>query len=109
MDKLHQMQAFTAVVDAGSFIRAAESLALSKTAVSRLVGELESRLGVRLLHRTTRRLSLTEEGEVFHARCSCSRRSWLARTSRPARSSNCCRSTARCNSASMPCTPAAST
>ena len=42
---------------------------VSKTAVSRLVGDLEARLGVRLLHRTTRKLSLTGEGEVFHARC----------------------------------------
>jgi DNA-binding transcriptional LysR family regulator len=44
-------------------------LALSKTAVSRLVSDLETRLGVRLLHRTTRKLSLTPEGEVFLERC----------------------------------------
>jgi len=69
MDKFREMQAFAAVVDAGSFIRAADTLGHSKAAVSRYVGELEARLGVRLLHRTTRRLSLTEEGKVFHARC----------------------------------------
>lgn len=69
MDRFDEMQAFAAVVDAGSFVRAAEALQVSKTAVSRLIGALESRLGVRLLHRTTRRLSLTVEGEVFHARC----------------------------------------
>lgn len=69
MDRFTEMQAFAAVVDAGSFVRAAEALQVSKTAVSRLVGDLETRLGVRLLHRTTRRLSLTVEGEVFHARC----------------------------------------
>jgi DNA-binding transcriptional LysR family regulator len=69
MDRFDEMQAFAAVVDAGSFVRAAEALQVSKTAVSRLVGELESRLGVRLLHRTTRKLSLTVEGEAFHARC----------------------------------------
>ena len=69
MDRFVEMQAFSAVVDAGSFVRAAEALQLSKTAVSRLIGDLESRLGVRLLHRTTRKLSLTAEGEVFHARC----------------------------------------
>jgi DNA-binding transcriptional LysR family regulator len=63
------MQAFVAVVDAGSFVRAAEALNLSKAAVSRYVGELESRLGVRLLHRTTRKLSTTEDGEIFQARC----------------------------------------
>jgi DNA-binding transcriptional LysR family regulator len=69
MDKFQEMRAFVTVVDAGSFVRAAEVLNLSKTAVSRLVGELESRLGTRLLHRTTRKLSLTQEGEVFHERC----------------------------------------
>ena len=63
------MQTFAAVVDAGSFVRASDALGMSKAAVSRQVGELETRLGVRLLHRTTRKLSLTEEGEVFHARC----------------------------------------
>jgi DNA-binding transcriptional LysR family regulator len=69
MDRFLEMQTFSAVVDAGSFVKAADVLGLSKAAVSRYVGELEARLGVRLLHRTTRRLSLTEEGEVFHARC----------------------------------------
>jgi DNA-binding transcriptional LysR family regulator len=69
MDRFQEMQAFTAVVDAGSFVAASEALAMSKAAVSRQVAELETRLGVRLLHRTTRKLSLTEEGEVFYARC----------------------------------------
>lgn len=70
MDKFQAMRAFVTVVDLGSFVRAADALNLSKTAVSRLVGELEARLGTRLLHRTTRRLSLTPEGELFHERCS---------------------------------------
>ena len=69
MHRFQEMRAFVAVVEAGSFVRAAEALQSSKTAVSRLVGELESRLGTRLLQRTTRRLSLTPEGEVFHDRC----------------------------------------
>ncbi len=69
MDKFQEMRSFVAVVDAGSFVRAAEALSVSKAAVSRYVSELEARLGVRLLQRTTRRLSLTAEGEVFHARC----------------------------------------
>lgn len=69
MDKFQEMKVFAAVVDAGSFVRAAEAVNTSKTAVSRLVGELEARLGVRLIHRTTRRLSLTDEGAAFHARC----------------------------------------
>lgn len=69
MDRFLEMQTFAAVVEAGSFVGAAEALDLSKPAVSRHVAELEARLGVRLLQRTTRRLSLTREGAVFHARC----------------------------------------
>src|SRR5689334_16027700 len=69
MDRFHEMTVFTAVVDAGSFVGAADALDVSKAAVSRQVSELESRLGVRLLHRTTRRLSLTDEGRTFYARC----------------------------------------
>ncbi len=69
MDQFIQMRTFVTVVDAGSFVGAAEMLSLSKAAVSRQVNELESRLGVRLIHRTTRRMSLTTEGEVFLNRC----------------------------------------
>lgn len=69
MDRFTEMQTFVAVVDAGSFVHAGEMLGMSTAAVSRYVSQLESRLGVRLLHRTTRRLSMTEEGEVFSARC----------------------------------------
>ena len=69
MDRFEEMRVFAAVVDAGSFVGASGALEMSKAAVSRYVAELESRLGVRLLHRTTRKLSLTPEGEVFHARC----------------------------------------
>ena len=63
------MQTFAALVNAGSFVNAADALDMSKAAVLRHINELESRLGVRLLQRTTRRLSLTQEGEVFYARC----------------------------------------
>ncbi|MCP5448234.1 MAG: LysR family transcriptional regulator [Chromatiaceae bacterium] len=69
MDRFQEMLTFCAVVDAGSFVKAADALHMSKPAVSRYVAELEARLGVRLLHRTTRRLSLTEEGAVFNTRC----------------------------------------
>jgi DNA-binding transcriptional LysR family regulator len=69
MDKYQELRVFSAVVDASSFVAAADSLGMSKAAVSRYVSELEQRLGVRLLHRTTRRLSLTPEGEVFLVRC----------------------------------------
>jgi len=68
VDRFLEMQTFNAVVDAGSFVRAAETLSMSKAAVSRYVGDMETRLGVRLLHRTTRRLSLTDEGQLFYAR-----------------------------------------
>jgi DNA-binding transcriptional LysR family regulator len=69
MAKFVEMRTFVAVVDAGSFVGAADALAMSKPAVSRAVNELEARLGVRLLHRTTRRLSLTDEGQLYYARC----------------------------------------
>lgn len=65
---LPQLNSFLAVVRAGSFVGAADATGLSKAAVSRHVAELEERLGVRLLHRTTRRLSLTDDGQRFHAR-----------------------------------------
>jgi DNA-binding transcriptional LysR family regulator len=65
---LPALASFVAVVNAGSFVGAADALGLSKAAVSRHVAQLEARLGVRLLHRTTRRLSLTDEGLRFHAR-----------------------------------------
>lgn len=68
MDRFLEMQTFNAVVDAGSFVKAADALDISKAAVSRYVVDMESRLGVRLLHRTTRRLSLTDEGQVFYSR-----------------------------------------
>ena len=63
------MEHFVAVVEAGSFVAAADGLRLSKAAVSRNVIELEGRLGARLLQRTTRRLSLTEAGRAYYARC----------------------------------------
>ena len=68
MDRFLEMQTFNAVVDAGSFVKAAEALNMSKAAVSRYLVDMEARLGVRLLHRTTRRLSLTDEGQVFYGR-----------------------------------------
>lgn len=68
MDRFIEMEAFNAVVDSGSFVKAAESLNTSKAAISRYVSDLETRLGVRLLHRTTRKLSLTDEGQIFFMR-----------------------------------------
>ena len=68
MSKIQEMGSFVAVVDAGSFVGASQVTGMSKAAVSRHVSELEKRLGVRLLQRTTRRLSLTEEGRIFFER-----------------------------------------
>jgi DNA-binding transcriptional LysR family regulator len=69
MDRFQEMKVFVAVVDNGSFVRAAEALNSSKAAVSRLLADLERRLGARLLNRTTRTLSLTDDGKMFYARC----------------------------------------
>jgi DNA-binding transcriptional LysR family regulator len=68
MDRTLEMEVFLAVVDAGSFVGAVDGLRMSKAAVSRHVDALERRLDVRLLQRTTRRLSLTEEGRIFYQR-----------------------------------------
>jgi len=69
MDRFQAIRAFVQVVEYESFVRAAERLGLSTTAVSRQVAELEDHLQTRLLQRTTRRLSLTETGRTFHERC----------------------------------------
>ncbi|MEB2514132.1 LysR family transcriptional regulator [Pseudomonas sp. YuFO20] len=66
MDRALEMQVFCTVVDKGTFVGAAEPLEMSKAAISRYVSALEERLGARLLHRTTRKLSLTEEGRQFY-------------------------------------------
>jgi DNA-binding transcriptional LysR family regulator len=69
LDHLAAMAVFARVVEAGSFSGAAESLGLSKSAVSKHVARLEERLAVRLLNRTTRRLSLTEAGTAVYEPC----------------------------------------
>lgn len=69
MDVFRQIEAFVAVAQAGSYARAAERLQTTRAALSRQVLDLEERLGTRLLHRTTRRLSLTETGAAYLERC----------------------------------------
>ena len=69
MDRFQAITAFARVVEAGSFARAAERMGVSVSSVSRQVAELEAHLDVRLLNRTTRRLSLTESGQAFFDRC----------------------------------------
>jgi len=66
MNRLAEMEALVAVVESGSFTAAAERLGANKSIVSRRVSQLEKRLGVRLLSRTTRRLSLTESGQRYY-------------------------------------------
>jgi DNA-binding transcriptional LysR family regulator len=69
MDKLAAMRAFVAIVDAGSLSAAAEALDRAPPTMVRTLAALEETLGVRLLTRTTRRMSLTEEGRVYLDRC----------------------------------------
>ncbi|WP_042690976.1 LysR family transcriptional regulator [Azospirillum sp. B506] len=69
MQDLNDTIAFVKVVEEGSFTKAARRLRLPKTTLSRKVRDLERRLGIQLLHRTTRRLGLTEAGTVYFERC----------------------------------------
>ncbi len=69
MDRFADMQMFVKVVEAASISGAADRLDIAKSAVSRRLAELESRLGVQLLQRTTRRLNLTESGRTYYERC----------------------------------------
>lgn len=69
MDKYRAMAIFVQVVDYGSFSAAAKKLGITKSAVSQQVSQLEETLGTRLLHRTTRQLTLTEAGEMYLEGC----------------------------------------
>ncbi len=66
MDEFAAIPVFVAVIESGGFSAAARTLGVSKSAVSKRINHLESHLGVRLLHRTTRKLSLTEAGELYY-------------------------------------------
>jgi DNA-binding transcriptional LysR family regulator len=69
MDRLTSLTAFARVVDSGGFSAAGRRLNMSTTMVSNHIQALEDRLGARLLHRTTRKVSLTEVGKVYYDRC----------------------------------------
>lgn len=69
MDRLACMQVFVRVVEHGSFRKAADRLGISRASATAAVARLEKQLGVRLLNRTTRRLSLTDEGQSYYCNC----------------------------------------
>ncbi len=69
MDRLGAMAVFAQVVEAESFSAAAREMGIAKSSVSKQISRLEDELGVRLLNRTTRRLSLTEAGQTFYQGC----------------------------------------
>lgn len=69
MDRIQAMQMFMRVAEAGSFVRAAETLSLPASTVTSTIKNLEKYLKVRLLNRTTRRVSLTPEGMQYLAQC----------------------------------------
>lgn len=68
MDRFNAMQAFARVVETGSFTKAAETLHMSKTSVTQLVQQLEARLRVKLLNRTTRKVNVTADGAAYYER-----------------------------------------
>jgi LysR family transcriptional regulator for bpeEF and oprC len=70
MDQIQAMRAFTRVVEAGTFTKAADSLSLPKASVTKQIQALESRLQVKLLNRTTRRVTVTADGAAYYERAS---------------------------------------
>lgn len=69
MERLDLYRIFTRVMETRSFTKAADTLQMPRSSVSTAIAELEARMGARLLHRTTRTVTPTDEGEEFHERC----------------------------------------
>ncbi|SMC26597.1 DNA-binding transcriptional regulator, LysR family [Andreprevotia lacus DSM 23236] len=69
MDQLHAMRVFARVVETGSFTQSAEQLNLPRASVTNAVQQLERHLGVRLLHRTTRKVTLSSDGTLYYQHC----------------------------------------
>lgn len=69
MSKLEEMRIYVTLVELGSSTKTAEKLGLANSAISRRMKELESRLGVQLIQRTTRKMNVTADGEMFYAHC----------------------------------------
>ncbi|MFX8262574.1 LysR family transcriptional regulator, partial [Acinetobacter baumannii] len=68
-DRLDGVAVFVQVIEAGSFTLAAERMNLTRSAIGKVIARLEARLGVHLLHRTTRSQTLTEAGQAYYDRC----------------------------------------
>ncbi|CAM8077413.1 LysR family transcriptional regulator [Klebsiella pneumoniae] len=71
MDRFSALKAFTRVVEAGSFTRAADSLNMPNATLSKTIQQLEAHLGVSLLQRTTRRITVTPEGREYYEKARC--------------------------------------
>ncbi len=69
IDKLQAMQVFVRVVETGGITAAADSLRIPKATATTLIQKLEAALGVKLLNRTTRRVSVTPDGAAYYERC----------------------------------------
>ncbi|MBB1595463.1 LysR family transcriptional regulator [Achromobacter sp. UMC46] len=69
MDRFQEMQVFVRIAERGSFSQAAEDLQIPRATVTNLIKRMESRLGARLLERTTRQVRLTHDGEAYYQRC----------------------------------------
>ncbi|WP_306286482.1 LysR family transcriptional regulator [Sphingomonas sp. Ant20] len=68
-NRASEMRVFSRVVETGSFSEAGRRLHMTASAVGKMVGRIETRLGVRLIERSTRRLALTDDGQVYYDRC----------------------------------------
>ncbi|MDO2305765.1 LysR family transcriptional regulator, partial [Escherichia coli] len=69
VDRFAGIDAFVSTAQAGNFTAAAQALGMTPSGIAKSVARLEARLGVKLLHRTTRRVSLTPEGEAYLETC----------------------------------------
>lgn len=69
MSRLESKQMFVRVAELGRFTRTAEAMGVQKATVSMAIRRLEEQVGTRLLHRTTRKVQLTQDGRVFYERC----------------------------------------
>lgn len=82
MDRFSALKAFTRVVEAGSFTRAADSLNMPNATLSKTIQQLEAHLGVSLLQRTTRRITVTPEGREYYEKPAVCWKTWKRSTRR---------------------------